>query len=57
MMPPGAGAGPPGGIPGMKKGGKVKRTGLHKLHKGEKVITAKAAKKEEKKPASRTRRR
>jgi hypothetical protein len=37
------------GIPGMKKGGRVKKTGLHKLHKGEKVVTAKAAKKEEKK--------
>jgi hypothetical protein len=46
--PPMAGGGP-GGIPGMKKGGRVKKTGLHKLHKGEKVLTAKAAKKDEKK--------
>lgn len=28
----------------FKKGGKVKKTGAYKLHKGEKVITAKAVK-------------
>jgi hypothetical protein len=27
-------------IPSMKKGGKVKKTGLHLLHKGEEVIPA-----------------
>jgi len=29
-----------GSIPSMKKGGKVKKTGLHILHKGEEVIPA-----------------
>lgn len=29
-----------GAIPSMKKGGKVKKTGLHLLHKGEMVIPA-----------------
>jgi hypothetical protein len=42
-MPPGAmvppGAGPP--MPSMKKGGVVKKTGPHKLHKGEKVVPKK----------------
>jgi len=33
------------GLPGFKKGGKVKKTGVYKLHKGEKVLTASAAKK------------
>lgn len=28
-----------------KKGGKVKKTGLYKLHKGERVLTKKQAKK------------
>jgi hypothetical protein len=31
-------------IPGFKKGGTVKRTGLARLHKGELVITASAHK-------------
>jgi len=31
-------------IPGFKHGGKVKKTGIYKLHKGEKVLTAKQAK-------------
>ena len=31
-------------IPGFKKGGTVKRTGLARVHKGEVVITASAAK-------------
>ena len=34
------------GLQGFKKGGKVKKTGVYKLHKGEKVITAKAAAKQ-----------
>lgn len=32
-----------------KKGGKVKKTGVYKLHKGEKVVTKKAVKKAVKK--------
>ena len=28
------------GIKGFKRGGKVKKTGVYKLHKGEKVVTA-----------------
>jgi hypothetical protein len=28
-------------IPGFKHGGKVKKTGIYKLHKGERVLTAK----------------
>jgi hypothetical protein len=28
------------GIPGFKKGGKVKKTGIYKLHKGETVVPA-----------------
>jgi hypothetical protein len=44
------------GLKGFKKGGKVKRTGVYKLHKGEKVQTAAAAKKAAaKKPAARRR--
>lgn len=35
-MPPGAGA-----MPSMKRGGTVKKTGPHKLHKGERVVPAK----------------
>ena len=35
----------------FKKGGKVKKTGIYKLHKGEKVVTAKQAKR----PASKLR--
>jgi hypothetical protein len=31
------------GLKGFKRGGKVKKTGVYKLHKGEKVVTAKAA--------------
>lgn len=31
-----------------KKGGKVKKTGLYKLHKGEKVVSAKKVKKSKK---------
>jgi translation initiation factor 2B subunit (eIF-2B alpha/beta/delta family) len=31
-------------IPGYKKGGRVKRTGIARLHKGEVVLTASAAK-------------
>jgi hypothetical protein len=27
-------------VPGFKKGGKVKKTGIYKLHKGERVIPA-----------------
>ena len=34
----------PNPIPGYKKGGKVKRTGLARLHKNEVVLTASAAK-------------
>ena len=34
------------GLQGFKKGGKVKKTGVYKLHKGEKVVTAKAAAKQ-----------
>jgi hypothetical protein len=29
-----------GAIPSLKKGGKVKRTGVYKLHKGERVVSA-----------------
>jgi hypothetical protein len=29
------------GLKGFKRGGKVKKTGVYKLHKGEKVVTAK----------------
>jgi hypothetical protein len=32
-------------MPGMKKGGKVKKTGPHLLHKGEHVTPARQAKK------------
>ena len=32
------------GLQGFKKGGNVKKTGVYKLHKGEKVLTAKQAK-------------
>ena len=32
-------------IPSFKRGGKVKRTGLARLHKGEKVLTKRQAKK------------
>lgn len=28
-------------VPGFKKGGKVHKTGIYKLHKGEHVLTAK----------------
>ncbi len=35
----------------FKKGGKVKKTGAYKLHKGEKVMTVKAVKKMAKKKA------
>jgi hypothetical protein len=43
MPPPmmGAGGPPPGAgppMPSMKRGGTVKKTGPHKLHKGEKVV-------------------
>jgi len=34
----------PNPIPGYKKGGMVKRTGIARVHKGELVITAKQAK-------------
>jgi hypothetical protein len=47
MPPPGAGPiMPPGGppMPSMKRGGTVKKTGPHKLHKGEKVVPAKKKK-------------
>lgn len=52
------------GLPAYKKGGKVKKTGPAKLHKGERVLTAKQAKKATpaklraatRKPAARTRR-
>jgi hypothetical protein len=33
------------GLKGFKKGGKVKKTGLAKVHKGERVLTAKQAQK------------
>jgi hypothetical protein len=33
-----------GALPSYKKGGKVKKTGVAKLHKGERVLTAKQAK-------------
>jgi len=35
----------PNPIPGYKKGGKVRRTGLAKVHKGELVLTAAMTKK------------
>lgn len=35
----------PGDVPQFKKGGMVKRTGLAKVHKGERVLTKKQAKK------------
>jgi hypothetical protein len=38
------GGGLPGGLPGMKKGGRVKKTGPHMLHKGEHVTPAKGKK-------------
>lgn len=31
------------GLKGFKRGGKVKKTGVYKLHAGEKVVTAKKA--------------
>jgi len=34
----------PNPIPGYRKGGKVRRTGIAKVHKGEVVLTASAAK-------------
>jgi len=34
----------PNPIPGYKKGGKVKRTGIARVHKGEVVLTASTAK-------------
>ena len=34
----------PNPIPGYKKGGRVKRTGIARLHKGEVVLTKSAAK-------------
>ena len=34
----------PNPIPGYRKGGKVKRTGIARVHKGEVVLTASAAK-------------
>jgi hypothetical protein len=34
----------PNPIPGYQKGGKVRRTGLARVHKGEVVLTASAAK-------------
>ena len=34
----------PNPIPGYKKGGRVKRTGIARVHKGEVVLTASAAK-------------
>jgi hypothetical protein len=34
----------PNPIPGYKKGGKVKRTGIARVHKGEVVLTKSAAK-------------
>jgi hypothetical protein len=34
----------PNPIPGYKKGGRVKRTGLARVHRGEVVLTASAAK-------------
>ena len=51
MAGPGLGAGPPGlpmggppGMPSMRRGGVVKRSGPHRLHKGEQVIPAKQVK-------------
>lgn len=47
--PMGGGLAPPMGgglgLPGMKKGGRVKKTGPHMLHKGEKVVSAAKARK------------
>lgn len=40
---------PPGTIPDFKHGGTVKKTGLAKVHKGERVLTAKGAKSKGKK--------
>lgn len=37
------------GAPGMKRGGRVKKTKVYKLHKGERVLTKKQAKRYEKK--------
>jgi hypothetical protein len=50
------------GLKGFKRGGKVKKTGVAKVHKGERVLSAKQAKKSAvktaiRKPAARTRRR
>lgn len=33
-----------GGIPGLKRGAKIRKTKLYKLHKGERVLTKKQAK-------------
>jgi hypothetical protein len=41
--PAGPAAGIQGQPPSMKKGGKVKKTGAYKLHKGEHVVPAKKA--------------
>jgi hypothetical protein len=40
------------GLKGFKRGGKVKKTGVAKLHKGERVLTAKQAKAMPKKATS-----
>ena len=42
------------GLKGFKRGGKVKKTGPAKLHKGERVLTAKQAKAHAKTPPKRT---
>ncbi len=31
------------GMPGFRRGGKVKKTGVYELHKGEKVLTRRQA--------------
>jgi hypothetical protein len=43
------------GLKGFKRGGKVRRTGPAKLHKGERVLAAKAKKPATRKPAARRR--
>ena len=39
--------------PGLRKGGKVRKTRSYKLHKGERVLTKKAAKRYEKRGSKR----
>lgn len=45
----------PSSIPSMKKGGRVKKTGLHLLHKGEEVIPSNKVKSLKRKGSNRKR--